>query len=373
MHSSLLEVQILGDVRVREGDRTTSVPGAAERTLLCLLALRRDQPWTGDQLAEALWGHDAASRSRTTLSVHLSNLRSVLGDRSVIPRGRYLLVPERVTTDHAQFEEGVTQGLSALSRRETDHGAALLRAALARCRGDVGVDTIECEPIIVARAAHSERRLVACEALYEAEISGGRAAHVVTELEQAVREHPFREGFWALLMRAHFGSGRQADALRTYQRARSVLINELGLDPGPALRHLEQAILEQRVNVPTPPPVSSQLVWLDADGRQRDLALTGREDPVSIGRAGDNDIVLDWDRQVSRHHARLEPAPSARWRLVDLGAANGSRVNGAAVDDHDLVDGDVIRLGQVVLLARLAGAHRPRLRNLHDDETLPAP
>jgi hypothetical protein len=158
-------------------------------------------------------------------------------------------------------------------------------------------------------------------------------------------------------MLALYRSGRQADALAAYQSARQVLIDELGIEPGPALRELEQAILEQSPDLDSGPTPSGNEIYATfrADARssagrvqlpdgQTVLLVEGQ---TLIGRDPGAQVHLV-DNRVSRQHAQIDIA-SGRAVVRDLASTNGTTVNGAPVTEHELSDADVISLGGVEL------------------------
>ena len=207
-----------------------------------------------------------------------------------------------------------------------------------------------------------EQRLTALEALFDARLESGQAGEVVAEIEQTVSEHPFRERLRGQLMLALYRCGRQADALAAYRAARDVLVAELGLEPGVALRDLEQAILRQSPELDTGVP--SLIGDLHATFRRANArpnsgrvelpdgqAVLLAEGTTLIGRDPAAPVRLV-DNRVSRHHAQIETIAGS-CILRDAGSTNGTRVNGTPVSEHELRDGDVISIGGVELKFRV--------------------
>lgn len=203
---------------------------------------------------------------------------------------------------------------------------------------------------------------------FEAGLALGREHDLVIELEAAVIRHPLRERLWGQLMLALYRSGRQADALAAYQRARRHLGEELGIEPGRALRDLETAVLRQdpaldRAPAPArpttaaaPPRPPEDATIKAAGGKVATLVLPDGSErllgdgPLVVGRGADCDIVLP-DPAVSRRHAEIRPALGGHL-LVDTGSTNGTTVNGSAVLHHLLADGDLIGIGDLALTYR---------------------
>ena len=138
-------------------------------------------------------------------------------------------------------------GRDALGRGEAVVAASRFREALGLWRGRALADVADVEPLALEGARLEELRLVALEGRVEADLGLGRHAEVTGELERLVAEHPVRERLWRLLVLALYRSERQAEALAAYRRARTMLAEELGLEPGEELRQLEQAVLRQEI------------------------------------------------------------------------------------------------------------------------------
>lgn len=157
----------------------------------------------------------------------------------------YLLVLEPGELDLDCFEELLRAAREAAGGGDPAAAASALRVALALWRGPALGDVLY-EPFAVAEAEGlEERRLVALEERFDADLSAGGGAELVPELEALVRKHPLRERLLGQLMVALYRAGRQADALTALQTARHRLTDELGLEPGPQLRELERRVLQQ--------------------------------------------------------------------------------------------------------------------------------
>jgi DNA-binding SARP family transcriptional activator len=245
-----VEFRILGPAEVLDGGRRVSLPGGRARALLALLVLHAGEPVSADRLIDELWGEGPPPTARTVVHGLVSRLRGVLepGRGKARPGAvlqtfgsGYRLAIEPKAVDAHRFKRLIDEARDA----PAEVRAAKLSAALALWRGPALAD-FAYEPFAQrAITALEELRTQAIEDRIEADLASGRAADLVPELEQLIRAHPLRERLRGLLMLALYRSGRQADALEAYRDARSLLVEELGLEPGPALRELETAILRQ--------------------------------------------------------------------------------------------------------------------------------
>ena len=212
-----------------------------QRALLALLLLRVGEVVAIDELVEGVWGSRPPETAQKALHGHISALRKRLGAGRIEtrPPGYRLLLVDEDELDSRHFEQLVAaaraDGPSARSEK--------LGEALAHFRGEPLSD-FRYEEFARAEAARLEElRLAVVEEQIEADLELGRHAEVVPRLERLVADHPLRERLRAQLMLALYGAGRQADALRAFKRARTLLVDELGIEPSPALQHLERQIL----------------------------------------------------------------------------------------------------------------------------------
>jgi DNA-binding SARP family transcriptional activator/ABC-type branched-subunit amino acid transport system substrate-binding protein/streptogramin lyase len=244
-----MRFRLLGPLKIADGDGTVRLAEGRQRSVLVLLLLHRNEAVSSDRLIDALWGEHPPPTAAKVLQNHVGQLRRALGDRDASrlqTRGHgYALRVEPGELDLDRFEQLARAGADALSRDEPATAAARLREALALWCGpalaDVAYESFA-QPEI---ARLEERRLVAMEQRIDADLALGRHADVIADLEALVAEHPLRERPRGQLMIALYRSGRQAEALEAYQDARHALVDELGVEPGPALRELQAAILRQ--------------------------------------------------------------------------------------------------------------------------------
>jgi len=242
-----VDFRILGSLDVVDhAGRSVEVRGNKLRTVLAMLVLHAGHPVSVDQLADALWGDDAPDGAGNALQAHMSKLRRLLEPGMLQAfDGAYELVVAPSAIDANEFIRLSALGREDLRAGRTADAVSTLRAALALWRGPALAELDTLVDAIAERTHLDEQRLLAAEDLVEAELIEGHHDAVVPELERLIAAHPMREQLWGHLMVALYRSGRQADALRAFQRARDVLAEELGLDPGPALREIERRVLDQ--------------------------------------------------------------------------------------------------------------------------------
>jgi YVTN family beta-propeller protein len=254
-----MEFRILGPVEVRDDGRLVRLGGGKQRAVLALLLLNANRVVASERMIELLWGERPPATAATALHGHISSLRKALGPDVIATRPPgYVLETAIGELDLERFEWLQAEGRDALERGDPGAAAERLRAALGLWRGEALSD-IGFEPFIQAEAARLEGvRLDAVQDRIEADLTVGRGTELVGELERLVAAEPLRERLWAQLMLALYRSGRQAEALDAYRRARQTLVSELGIEPGPELRDLELRILAhdpalgRAPRVPTP-------------------------------------------------------------------------------------------------------------------------
>jgi DNA-binding SARP family transcriptional activator len=252
-----MQFRILGPVEVWRHGRRLNVGGPQQRALLALLLLHENRVTSADHLVTRLWGERPPAEVRALLRGCVARLRRVLcadaagrGDRLATRSPGYLLRVQPGELDLDRFaalesasRHGRTEqsGPTGPSRAVLERSAGALREALALWRGAAldGVTPGACQ----AEAAElAERRLRAMEHRIDLDLRLGHHAWLVGELQLLVREHALRERFWAQLMLALHATDRQGDALAAARRLRDILVEQLGVEPGPTVSCLERAI-----------------------------------------------------------------------------------------------------------------------------------
>ena len=252
-----MEFRILGPLEVWDGGRAVTLGGPRPRALLAVLLLRANEIVPADRLIDELWGKDPPEDAAAALRVNVSRLRKTLPQDVLATRSPgYLLRIEPEALDLHRFERLVAEGRSLLTRGLAADGSERLREALSLWRGSALVDFAYESFAQAAIARLEEIRLAAIELRIDADLALGRHDELVEELEALVAEQPLRERLRGYLMTALYRSGRQAEALEAYQDARRALVDGLGIEPSPALRELERAILrhDPMLDGEAPPP-----------------------------------------------------------------------------------------------------------------------
>ena len=267
---------MLGPLEVRSDGIELPLGGPKQRALLALLLLDANCVVSRDRLVDAFFeGRDGSSDR--ALRVRVSRLRTALaadGDERLLSRQPgYLLRVDAGELDVHLFESLVAEGRRALQDSDAESAVQVLREADSLWRGPVLAD-VEFEAAAGAQIERLEAlRLEAVEERVEAELALGLHAALASELDALVADYPLRERLRGQQMVALYRCGRQADALVCYRRARELLVGELGLEPGPRLKELEQAILRQDRTLDAPPQRMAVAVAGVPRRRLRPLAL----------------------------------------------------------------------------------------------------
>jgi DNA-binding SARP family transcriptional activator/energy-coupling factor transporter ATP-binding protein EcfA2 len=293
-----MEIRLLGPIEANLDGRSLALGPPQQRAVLAMLALQVNRAVSTDRLIEGLWDERAPPSAHKLVQLYVSHLRKLLDGCSaeIVTRGRgyeLRLASDRV--DAARFERLVAAAVHA----DSPNGKA--REALALWRGAALADVAD-EPFAGAEIRRLEQlRLRAAELAIDADLAAGRHVEVIGELEALVAEHPLREQLHARRMLALYRSGRQAEALSAYREVREMLVEQIGVEPGPELRRLHEAILRQDAEL-APPAAEPPGLPPELDAR---TPLAGRE------------AELDWLREHWRH------AHGGAGRLVLVTGARG--------------------------------------------------
>lgn len=290
---SHVELGVLGPLQVRQYGLPVAVPGAKPRAVLTMLGLHGGSVVTADALAELLWGARPPRTAVKALQTHISSLRRALGDGYVLTEGTGWTL-STTEIDATRYKLAARQGRDAFAGGDAGQAVARFDEALALWRGvpelpDGPRGGSEKTRWIEGHAALVEDRA-------DALLATGRAAEIVGELEAAIADAPLRERRWSQLMLALYRAGRQGEALAAFQRARSMLRDELGVDPGPDLRRLEAAIVAQDVALEIAVPeqlsvVTRAVTFLLTDIEGSTAAWEADADAMATALARHDEIV----------------------------------------------------------------------------------
>ena len=353
-YGAIMRFGVLGPLAVwTAGGEPVSIPGAKVRALLAVLLLHEGRLVSADRLIEDLWGDDPPRRNPPgALSAKVSQLRRALED--VQPGARELVVSRppgyliRLDDDAVDVRRFQTLTAQARAAGDAKVRAALFADALALWRGPAFADFAD-EPFAQATITRlEEQRLTALEDAAETRLALREHAVLAGELGELVAAHPLRERLRAAHIRALYGAGRQSEALDSYEDLRRRLAEELGLDPGPELAALRQAVLTQDLDPPpasaagrpggtlSPPPLPAPLT-----------ELIGRESAVAeVGALLDGERLVTLTGPGGVGKTRLAIAAAGRQALpdgvwmVELAGARTGSVADAVTAALDIREGD---------------------------------
>lgn len=287
-----MQFQVLGPLEIRGGAAPVQLTAAKPRAVLALLLANANATVATGSLTEEVWEHDPPASAPTTLQTYIFQLRKMLaqlaGESSDPARARvharetlvtrplgYLLRLEPGQSDLLRFRHLLREGREAMEQRRLTSASALLREALGLWRGDAFAG-VRLGPRLKVHAIELEEvRLTALEWSVEVDLRLGRHQELISELTALTARHPLHEGLHSHLMSALCLSGRRSDALDVYQRLRSVLVRDLGLEPSWSIQQTQQAVL--RATSDGPPDVRNLL--------GDDTPVTLHRNPMASGRA----------------------------------------------------------------------------------------
>jgi LuxR family maltose regulon positive regulatory protein len=254
-----MEVRLFGELEAVQDGIAVPIRGTKQRALLALLALHRGEPVSADRLIDVLWGDGQAANPANALQAQIGQLRRALGPAAILTtEAGYALAAGSGDVDVIRFEQLVAKGRRLSEEGEAALASAALGEALGLRRGEPLAEFAYAGFADAERAHLDELALVAVEVRAAADLELGRHADLAGELEAACRHHPLRERLWELLIVSLYRSGRQAEALRAYAAIHDRLVDELGIDPGPALRKLQARILAQDPSLAAASPLPAQ-------------------------------------------------------------------------------------------------------------------
>jgi DNA-binding SARP family transcriptional activator/ABC-type glycerol-3-phosphate transport system substrate-binding protein len=236
---------LLGPLEARDDGSPLPLGGPKQRVVLAHLLLQANRVVTAERLIDAIWGEEPPETARNTLQTYIRHLRRIVGPGRIEHRSSgYVLQADQAEIDVLRFHALIEES-RVLAATDLPAAITAIHEALALWRGPALDDLAE-QPSLRSEIARLEEiRLAALEERIAAELDLGRHREIVAELETLIGRHRYRERLWGDLVVALYRSGRQGDALNAYQRARTVLREELGIDPSPELQKLQEQILRQ--------------------------------------------------------------------------------------------------------------------------------
>ncbi len=328
---------VLGPLRLLVDGEEVALGGPRPRLLLALLLVAGGRPVSIERLIDDLYGEDPPATARKSVQVHVSNLRRSL-DRAeaIITTADGYRLHEDVEIDATVFASAVEEAV-ALAPSDPRRASTALTGALQLWRGTPFADLANESAIRPEVARLEELRLRALEVRIDALLRLGGHAEVLGELETLTREHPYREAFRAQQMVALYRASRQAEALRVYDRARELLVEELGIEPSARLREVHAAVLNQDPALGAPLAEAGQ----PAGGEPR-RTLRGYELRELLGSGPRGEVRRAYHASTGREHALkiISPEISNRPDFVRRFEAEAQFVAGIShpsivpVEDH---------------------------------------
>ncbi|WP_369133559.1 BTAD domain-containing putative transcriptional regulator [Modestobacter sp. I12A-02662] len=337
-----LRVNLLGELTASCAGAPLDLGGPRQRAVLAVLLLARGEIVPADRLVESVWGDHPPADTSGALQAYISHLRRRLEPGTAARTRSAVIVRQGPgyavrlpgdAVDAWRFETLVHRAATAAPDQAVD----LLREALGLWRGPALADYPDAPWAEAEIGRLTELRAAARERLLAARLDLGEAALLIPDLEAMVAEEPLREERWRLLALALYRSDRQADALAALRRARATLADELGVDPGPALRELEDAVLAQspalrspprRMPGPAPRLAAARAAPDDLADRDRELAAVGEAlDGLAEGRPGL--LLVEGPAGIGKTRLLAEARRLAAERSVRVLTARGSQLEKA--------------------------------------------
>lgn len=283
----------MGPLQARHDGASVTIPGAKPRAILTMLGLHGGSVLSAETLIDLLWGDEPPRTAAKALQTHISSLRRALGDGFVLTEGTGWIL-NTTEVDAPRYKRATKAGRDAAAAGDTGQAVVRFEEALSLWRGTPELP--DSRRGVSERTRWIEGHAALVEDRADALLATGRAAEIIGELEAAVADAPLRERRWAQLMLALYRAGRQGEALGAYQRARALLADELGVDPGPELRRLEAAIVAQDSALDYPvtqhlPSVTRAVTFLLTDIEGSTAAWEADADAMAIALARHDELV----------------------------------------------------------------------------------
>lgn len=307
-----VQFNVLGPVTVVDGREPLNTGGPKQRTVLAMLIADVGRPVSNDVIAEAVYGENSPKRARRRVQVYVSTLRSIVGDVIVKEGGGWALRVDRSQVDALRFED-LYESVRGSDEIPPESVAQVLREALALWRGHPYSD-VESHGYLEAEVFRlAELRVAVQAARIDADLESGRHADLIGEIEGLISEHPYLEQFRAQHMLALYRAGRQREALRSFEEMRTLLVEELGVDPTPELQELEQRILEQNDSLDLIPRKQIQ---------KKAVLVADPGDPIELARLpsaerGELLSIAGSELRRALGESALLPAGTASYAIFD--------------------------------------------------------
>lgn len=256
MSASSLQFEVLGPLRVFRSSELCTPVALKQRALLALLLLKANELLPTNRLIDELWDCNPPVSAVAALQMYVSGVRRAITPHAVRSRcesrrhpvlqtqsSGYLIKAASGQLDLAQFRSLGMQGRMRLAEGRCQESGDLFRQALSLWRGDALADLSGVTALRHYATHLEEERLALLQARIGVDLCQGHSLETVGELEEICFRHPLREDFQQQLMLALYLSGRRADALTAYTRLYQIMTDELGIEPGPGMRAMQQAVI----------------------------------------------------------------------------------------------------------------------------------
>jgi DNA-binding SARP family transcriptional activator len=310
---------------VEAGGESLRLGGKRQRRVLATLLLASDRVVSTNSLAQAVWSEHPPATARNQIAICVAALRKCFREAGVVDllhtsHPGYVLSQGEHRIDVLEFEERAQRGRAAARQGRIEEACALLEEALSQWRGPA-LDGLSGERIEAEAARFEQLRLDLLEERAGLQLQLGHHRTLIAELSELVKQHPLREQSRAHLMLARYRSGQRAEALEVFREGRQLLVDQLGIEPGPVLQRLHGLILQDSPELTQPPAVITTVSTAPAQlpaavvaftGRQQELAaldglLTEPRDSrtpavvtvVGMGGVGKTALAVHWANQVA--------------------------------------------------------------------------